>query len=256
LENYIKPNIITKFSGVKVQLWEWIEREIGNQDSPFEVDQGELADRFDVSRTAIINAFKVFVSANLMEKVSSGRGRGNHCKYKLMWTFREPNSEKCNPPSRAGNKYSPQEKNLTKGGKPFRYFAYKFRKLFEKSNLAQKAQITVGKLLNYLEGKPKDLAKTWLIYLRNWINEGKRTLKDFFVYFHDTLKDLAREKEKVERTNERIEEQRKKKKEVRKQFQEDPPPRSKDFARFSDYVEAMELYRSEKNEQKEWEKAQ
>ena len=108
---YVRPNIIAKFSGLKVVLWSYFEDKIGNRDGPFEVDQGELADRFDVSRTAVIYALKTFVIANLLSKVSSGRGRGNHSRYKLLWTFKKESELKCNP-SRVEGK--PQEKNITK----------------------------------------------------------------------------------------------------------------------------------------------
>ncbi|MFW6048988.1 MAG: hypothetical protein ACOC88_02315 [Candidatus Bipolaricaulota bacterium] len=91
MTNYVLPNVIQKFSGVKVDLWHWLQEEIGNREGPFEIDQGQLAEKFDVSRTAIINALKTFVSANLLEKVSSGRGRGNHSEYKLLWTFKQKN---------------------------------------------------------------------------------------------------------------------------------------------------------------------
>ncbi len=234
----IKPKVYETWSGTKVKLWNWLENEIGNQKKSFEIDQSYLAKKFEVSRTTIINALKTFVAANLMEKASSGRGRGNHSKYRLLWTFREQNRENVTP-SRVDSK--PQEKNITKGSKTFRYYAYKFRTTVENSSLVEKAQIIVGKILNYLDGKPPDIFRQWLIYLKNWLQQT-RTLKDFFVYFHDTLKQLAAAKMRVRQTEQTIAKQQKQKREVRKDYENNPPPKSSDFASFSDYIEAIEKW--------------
>jgi len=231
-----KPNIYKSWSGTKVLLWDWLEEEVGNKNGSFELDHGELAEKFDVSRTTVINALKTFISANLLRKDSSGRGRGNHSEYKLLWNFREEGEENVTP-SRANKK--PQEKSITKGSKTFRYYAYKFRTLVESSNLASKASVIVGKILEFLEEKPPDLFKEWLIYLKNWL-QRTRSLKDFFVYFHQTLKGLAREKQKLEETRRFIENQRKQREEVREEYENNPPPKSSDYDRFSDYIEAMD----------------
>jgi len=240
LSNYAIPNVVQKFSGVKVDLWHWLEKKVGNQDGTFELNQSKLADKFDVSRKAIQNALKTFQSANLIEKVESRTGRGNHPLYRLIWTFREE-SKKSATPSRVNKK--PQEKNITKGSKTFRYYAYKFRTLVENSNLSRKASVIVGTTLDYLAGKPKEIFKQWLIYLRRWL-EYSRTLKDFFVYFHRTLKKLAREKLGMKQTKQFIENQRNMKNRVKNEYEKDPPPRSKDFSRFSSYLKAMEEWES------------
>jgi hypothetical protein len=109
----------------------------------------------------------------------------------------------------------------------------------ENSSLAAKSQVVVGKILNFLEEKPPDLFREWLVYLKNWL-ERRRTLRDFFVYFNETLKGLAREKQKLEETRRFIEKQRKQREEVREEYEKNPPPKSSDYARFSDYLEAME----------------
>ena len=233
--NYVIPDIIQKFSGVKVELWHWLEEEIGNQDGPLELNQSRLAKEFDVSRKSIQNALKSFQSANLIEKVETRTGRGNHPLYRLIWTFREEFEETATSFTRG--KVTSKRK-LTKG-RQWRYYAYKFRTLLEDSSLAHKSQVVVGKILNYLEGKPPELFREWLIYLRNWL-ERTRTLKDFFVYFHRTLKDLAREKLKLEKTEEFVRNQRKRREKVKSEYQDNPPPRLSDFARFSEYLEAVE----------------
>ena len=239
MPNYAKPDIIQKFSGVKVELWHWIEKNIGNQDGSFEIDQGKLADRFDVSRTSIINALKTFVSANLMEKVDTGKGRGNHCQYKLIWTFKTENELKCNP----SHVYSkPQEKFITKG-RQWRYFAYKFRTTVENSSLADSSQVIVGRILNYLEGKPPDLFKETLTYLKRWLNEGSRMLKGFFAeFFHKILKGLVQSQRELEQTEKMIREQREQREKVRKEYEEDPPPRLKDYNKMSEYQKAIEKW--------------
>ncbi|MFW6190317.1 MAG: hypothetical protein ACOC49_01540 [Candidatus Bipolaricaulota bacterium] len=101
--------------------------------------------------------------------------------------------------------------------------------------------MVVGKFLDFLEEKPPDLYRQWLTYLKNWL-EVSRDLKDFFVYFHRTLKKLARERQKLEETRQFIEHQRRQKEKVRTEYEENPPPKSSDFARFSDYLEAMEAW--------------
>ncbi len=78
-------------------LWNWLEKEIGKSEDSFELDQSKLAEEFGVSRTAVINAIKTFISANLLRKVSSGRGRGNHSEYELLWNFREKEEENVTP---------------------------------------------------------------------------------------------------------------------------------------------------------------
>ena len=104
--------------------------------------------------------------------------------------------------------------------------------------MADKSQVVVGKILGFLEGKPPDLFREWLVYLKNWLQQP-RTLKDFFVYFHRTLKGLAREKQKLVQTRQFIARQQRQREEVRREYEEDPPPKSSDYARFSDYLEAM-----------------
>ena len=231
--------MVQKFSGVKVNLWHWLEENIGNQDGTFELNQSKLADKFDVSRTAIINALKTFVSANLMEKVSSGRGRGNHSEYKLLWTFKQKNvTPSCI------NKENP--KKLITKGRRWRYFAYKFRMLVEDSSLANRAQTIVGKILNFLEGKPPDLAHRWLQRLKHWLSgePADKSLKDFFVFFHNGLMEIAQSQVELERTEQRIKEQRVQREQVRNQYDNNPPPKSSNFARFSNYLEAMDEWES------------
>ena len=231
--------MVQRFSGVKVELWHYLEEEVGNQDGPFVLNQGKLAERFEVSRTSIINALKTFVSANLLEKVSSGRGRGNHSRYRLLWTFKEESELKCNP-SRVSS--IPQEKNITKG-RQWRYFAYKFRTTVEDSSLATKSQVVVGKILDYLEGKPPDLFKETLTYLKRWLSERTRTLKGFFAeFYHKTLKGLAQSQQKLRETEEFIRNQRKQREEVESGYRDNPPPKSSDYDRFSDYLEAMDSW--------------
>ena len=237
--NYVIPDVVRNFSGTKVELWEWLEEKIGNQVGPFEINQSKLAEKFGVSRKTIQNCLKTFQSANLLEKVESRTGRGVHSLYRLIWTFREEN-EKSATPSRV--KGTTPRKKLTKG-RQWRYYAYKFRSVVENSSLATKSQIVVGKILNFLEEKPPDLFREWLIYLKNWLNQT-RTLKDFFVYFHQTLKDLAREKQKLEGTRQFIKNQRKQREKVQEEYETNPPPKSSDFARFSDYLKAMDEWES------------
>jgi len=237
LANYVIPDVVKKFSGVKVDLWNWLEEKIGNQDGPFEINQSQLATKFDVSRKSIQNALKTFISANLMEKVESRTGRGVHSLYQLIWTFREQ-KQKSATPSRV--ECTTPRKIQTKGHL-WRYFAYKFRTTVENSNLAQKAGIIVGKILNFLQDKPPDVFQQWLIYLKNWL-QRRRTLKDFFVYFHDTLKQLAAAKLGVRRTEQTIADQRKQKEKVREEYKNNPPPKSSDFASFSEYLKAMEAW--------------
>lgn len=235
--NYVIPNVVQKFSGVKVELWHWLEENIGNQNSPFEINQSKLSEKFEVSRKSIQNALKTFQSANLLEKVESRTGRGVHSLYRLIWTFREEN-EKSATPSRVEG-ITPRK--IQTKGRLWRYFAYKFRTIVEDSSLANKSQVVVGKILNFLKGKPPDLYRQWLTYLKNWL-ELNRDLKDFFVYFHRTLKKLARERQKLEETNQFIENQRRQKEKVRKEYEKDPPPKSSDFASFSDYLKAVKAW--------------
>ncbi len=238
--NYVIPNVVQRFSGVKVKLWHWLEEEIGNQDGPFEINQTKLAEKFDVSRKSIQNALKAFQSANLIEKVESRTGRGVHPLYRLIWTFRGE-AEKSATPSRVYSK--PQEKNITKG-RQWRYFAYKFRTTVEDSTLAKKSQVVVGKILDFLEGKPPDLFRETLIYLKRWLSEGARTLKGFFAeFYHKTLRKLARSQRELEETKEFIRKQQKQREKVEREYREDPPPRSKDFASFHDYQKAMKDWR-------------
>jgi len=232
--------VVQKFSGVKVSLWHWFEEEIGNKNGAFEINQTELAEKFEVSRKSIQNALKTFRSANLLEKVECRTGRGNHPLYRLIWNFREKNKESATPFTR--DKVTPKKK-LTKG-RLWRYFAYKFRTIIENSSLENKSQVVVGKILDFLEGKPSDIFRQWLIYLKNWL-ERRRTLRDFFVYFNETLKELAREKQKLEETKKFIKDQQRQKEKVREEYEEDPPPKSSDFGRFADYLEAMEEWEDE-----------
>lgn len=243
MENCVKPDIIQKFSGLKVQLWNYFEEEIGNQDGPFELNQSKLAEKFNVSRKTIQNALKTFQSSNLLEKVESRTGRGNHPLYRLIWTFREENGKSATP-SRV--KCNPQDKKQTKGSPTYRYFAYKFRTTVENSTLAKKSQVVVGKLLNSLEGKPPDLFRETLTYLKRWLSEGTRTLKGFFAeFYHKTLESLVNSYRKLRETEQFIREQQKQREKITEQYRQDPPPRSKDFARFSEYRKALE----------EWEEA-
>lgn len=232
--------MVQRFSGVKVDLWHWLEKEIGNQNGPFEINQSKLAEKFDVSRKSIQNALKTFQSANLLEKVESRTGRGNHPLYRLVWTFKEE-SGKSATPSRV--KCNTPRKKLTKG-RQWRYFAYKFRTLVEDSSLSHKSQVVVGKILNYLKGKPPDLFRETLIHLKRWLNEGKRTLKGFFAeFYHKILQSLVQSQRELEETEEFIREQQEQREEVKSEYENNPPPKSGDFARFSEYLEAM----------KEWE---
>ncbi|MBS3766232.1 HTH domain-containing protein [Candidatus Bipolaricaulota bacterium] len=234
--------MVQKFSGVKVKLWHWFEEEIGNQNGPFEINQSRMAEKFDVSRKSIQNALKTFQSANLLEKVESRTGRGVHSLYKLIWTFKKKNKKSATPNSIYSN---PKNKSLTKG-RQWRYFAYKFRTLVEDSSLASRAQTIVGKILNFLENKPPDLAHRWLKRLKHWLHGPpvKKTIKDFFVFFHVGLMEIARSQMELEQTEQRIEEQQKQRKEVEVEYENNPPPKSSDFARFSDYLEAMEEWES------------
>ncbi|MBS3765142.1 helix-turn-helix domain-containing protein [Candidatus Bipolaricaulota bacterium] len=237
MTNYVIPDIVQKFSGVKVDLWNWLEKNIGNQDGPFEINQSKLAEELDVSRKSIQNALKTFRAANLVEKVESRTGRGNHPLYQLIWTFREE-GEKSATPSRV--KCKPQEKSLTKG-RQWRYFAYKFRTLVEDSSLSHKSQVVVGKILNYLEGKPPDLFQETLTYLKRWLSEEARSLKGFFAeFYHEILQSLARSQRELEETKQFIQSQREQREQVREQYENNPPPKSSDFARFADYLEAMD----------------
>ena len=229
--------MVQKFSGVKVNLWHWLEENIGNQDGTFELNQSALAEKFDVSRKSIHNALKTFQSANLLEKVESRTGRGVHSLYRLVWTFREEDPKSVTPSRVEG---TTPRKRQTKG-RLWRYFAYKFRTLVENSSLADRSQVVVGKILNFLEDKPPDLYRQWLIYLKNWL-ERTHDLKDFFVYFHRTLKGLVEDRQRLEETKRFIEDQQRQKEKVREEYEEDPPPKSSDFARFSDYLEAIEAW--------------
>lgn len=255
--NYIKPNIIQKFSGLKIDLWNWIEEEIGKKKGPFEIDQGKLAEKFDVSRTAIINALKTFVSANLLKKCGSGRGRGNHCSYQLIWQFKKRPGLKCNP---RPNYKDPQEKNLTKaqntsktftkGTKTYRYYAMKFRQAIESSTLADHSQRIVSSIIDHLKGKPVEIAKTWLIYLRNWLDEKHKYLGEFFKYFYDTLQSLARQKLDTARQQEEIEKAIERKAEIRKAYQDSEKPMRKDFKNWEAYGEALERWANSQPEVK------
>jgi len=229
--------VVQKFSGIKVSLWHWLEEEIGNKNGDFEINQTELAEKFEVSRKSIQNALKTFRSANLLEKVESRTGRGNHPLYRLIWNFREKNKESATPFTR--DKVTPKKKQTK--GRLWRYFAYKFRTIVENSSLENKSQVVVGKILDFLEDKPPDLYRQWLTYLKNWL-ERARDLKDFFVYFNETLKELARERRKLEETKKFIKDQQRQKEKVRDEYEKDPPPKSSDFGRFSDYLEAMEQW--------------
>ncbi len=231
---------------MKVGLWHWLEQEIGNSDGPFELNQSMLAEKFDVSRKSIQNALKTFTNANLLEKVESRTGRGNHPLYRLIWTFREE-SEKSATPSRVKGK--PQEKNITKG-RQWRYFAYKFRTVVEDSSLADKSQVVVGKILKFLEGKPADLFQKWLIHLKRWLNGPPRqkSLKEFFIFLHDGLMEIFRSEMQVIRTEQKISKQQEQRKEVREEYQSNPPPRLKDYGSFADYQQAMEEWSSKKDE--------
>jgi len=237
LPNYVIPNVVQKFSGVKVSLWHWLEEEVGNQDGSFELNQSKLADKFDVSRKSIQNALKTFQSANLLEKVESRTGRGNHPLYRLIWNFREKNKESATPSRVKGT--TPRKK-LTKG-RQWRYFAYKFRTMVENSSLEDKSQVVVGRILHYLEGKPPDLFRETLTYLKHWLSEETRNLKGFFAeFYHKILQSLTRSHRELEETKKFIQEQREQRSEAREEYENNPPPKSSDFARFSDYLEAME----------------
>ena len=232
--------MVQKFSGVKVDLWHWLEQNIGNQDGTFELNQSKLAEEFDVSRKSIQNALKTFRRANLLEKVESRTGRGNHPLYRLIWTFKSESAT----PSRVSSK--PQEKNITKGAKHYRYFAYKFRTLVEDSSLADRAQMIVGKILKFLENQPPDLFRKWLTHLKRWLHGPpvEKTIKDFFVFFHNGLMEIAQSQVELERTEQRIKEQRVQREQVRNQYDNNPPPKSSNFARFSNYLEAMDEWES------------
>ena len=240
---YVIPNVVQKFSGVKVDLWHWLEENIGNQDGTFELNQSALAKKFNVSRKSIHNALKTFQSANLLEKVESRTGRGVHSLYRLVWTFREEESKSVTP-SRVKGK--PQEKNITKG-RQWRYYAYKFRTAVENSSLANKAEVVVGKILKFLRGKTPDIFQEWLIHLKRWLNgpPSQKTLKDFFVFFHDGLLELFQSKKTLDSTEERIKRQQEQREEVREEYEEDPPPRLRDYGSFADYQEAMEEWSEE-----------
>ena len=228
--------MVQKFSGVKVDLWHWLEENIGNQDGTFELNQSKLAEQFDVSRKSIHNALKTFQSANLLEKVESRTGRGVHSLYRLVWTFREEEPKSVTP-SRV--KCKPQEKNLTKG-RQWRYFAYKFRTIVEDSSLADKSQVVVGQLLNYLEGKSPDLFRETLTYLKRWLSEETRSLKGFFAEFYNRiLQSLSRSQRELKETKKFIQEQRKQRKKVRDEYENNPPPRLKDHGSFAEYQKAM-----------------
>ena len=256
MPNYVKPDIVQKFSGVKVGLWHWLEENIGNQDGTFELNQSKLAEKFDVSRKSIQNALKTFISANLLEKVESRTGRGVHSLYKLIWTFRERSELKnkksatpgliySNPKKKTLTKVENQDKIFSKGTKVYRYYAMKFREAVEESTLANHAHDIVSTLIDHLKGKPVAIAKTFLIYLCNWLDEKHKYLGEFFLYFRDTLISLAQAKLSTIRQQREIEQKREKREKIQKEYQENPPPKSSDFTRFSDYLEAMEAWESE-----------
>lgn len=232
--------MVQKFSGVKIDLWHWLEEEVGNQNGSFEINQSALAEKFDVSRKSIQNALKTFCSANLLEKVESRTGRGNHPLYRLIWTFKEQGEESATP-SRV--ECTTPRKRLTKG-RQWRYYAYKFRTTVENSSLANRAQTIVGKILNYLEGKPRELFQRCFSRLKHWLNgpPRKKTIKDFFVFFHDGLMKIARSQMEVERTERRIRKQQKQREEVRAGYEKDPPPRRKNYASFAEYQQAVEKW--------------
>ncbi len=235
--SYIRPNIFSTWSGTKVQLWKWLENNISKNQDKFELNQTELAEKFGVSRTTIINALKTFIKGNLIEKVDSSRGRGNHSTYRMKWTFKEKGSKNVTP-SRV-NKVTPK-RILTKGAKHYRYFAYKFRSYVEDSSLKQHSNVVVGRLLNYLEGKHKDIAESVRIFFKRWLEEEKKDLRDFFVYFHETITSIAKDKEKKHRDQKKIEEQIQRKKEIRKEYENNNQPRRKDYPSMQRYIEALE----------------
>lgn len=235
----IKPKVYETWSGTKVKLWNWLEKEIGNQKSSFEINQSKRADKLDVCRKSIQNALKTFQKANLIEKEECRTGRGNHPLYSLKWTFREENGESATPFTR--EKVTPKN-ILTKGSKTFRYFAYKFRTTVEDSSLEHKSGLIVGKLLNCLVDKSKEIAKSWLIYLKRWLNGPKRTLKDFFVYFHQTLKQLEEQKRNLSQDQKRIADMKEKREKIRKEWKNNPPPKLRDCGSFAAYQKALEKW--------------
>ncbi len=70
----------------------------------------------------------------------------------------------------------------------------KFRQTVENSTLADYSQQIVSSIINYLKGKPVEIAETFRIYLKNWLDEKHKYLGEFFKYFYDTLQSLARQK--------------------------------------------------------------
>lgn len=89
---------------------------------------------------------------------------------------------------------------------------------------------TKVEMWNWLEkeiGKSKELANTWLIYFKNWLNNSKHTVKDFFVYLHTTLSKLEKEHQSLVQDQIFIANMRKKRKKYKKNGRTTHPPNLK-----------------------------
>ena len=111
----------------------------------------------------------------------------------------------------------------------------------EDSSLKEKASVVVGKILNTLRGKPPEVFESWLTHLKYWLDGAprKKTLNDFFVFFNKGLMKILRSKLRSEKAKERRQQERGQREKRKRKYQEDPPPKSSDFNRFTDYLKAI-----------------
>ena len=247
-------------SDYALPIWEYLIDKVRESG---EVHQSSIAEAVDCSVRTVQRVLEGFKRGNLVDWESyRGQGRGiklvnywlkkaKKIAEKLAWKrgyqsedryLKNPYSGEFQLGTTRLDYLGIPSGVLTKGDNFFRFFAMKFRKAVEGSTLARGSQDIVSTILNYLEGKPREVAKTFLIYLRNWLDGRHKYLGEFFKYFYDTLKDLARDKLSTIRQQKEIKQRMKEKKEVRETYQTNPPPRSKDYPSFAKYQKALEKW--------------
>ncbi|MBS3764912.1 hypothetical protein KGY71_00165 [Candidatus Bipolaricaulota bacterium] len=266
--NYVipVPDAVNDYrSSYALPVWKYLTDSVGVEG---EIHQPRIAEAVDCSVRTVQRILEGFKRCNLIDWESyQGQGGGikvinlwlqkaEEIKNKLAWKrgFASENRYLKNPYSGESQLGTTRldclgipNGVLTKGNKIYKYFAMKFRQTVENSTLSEGSHDIVSTILNYLMGKPREIAREWLIYLQNWLDEQHKYVGEFFKYFYDTLTKLAEVKLQTIHQQSKIEEMMERREEIQDEYRNNPPPRSSDFAQFSDYLKALEEWEGDSN---------
>jgi len=246
-------------SNYALTLWDLIVNMLGAKGT---VKEPVLAEKVGCSTRLVRRILKGFERCHLIS-IESYNGQGQGIRIKNLWLEEADRIQKKLSWKRAYQKEREYLKSrnsrkhqngrnpldylgipdgvLTKGSRPTKYLMYKTRKFLENSHLSQHASTICGKIFNYLEGKTASKGIKWLSRLKTALKVDW-SLTDFFVWFAKLVESERKERVRREKSKKRRNERKKKKKKARKSFEENSPPRSKNFDSMADYVEAFKKW--------------